>query len=509
MRARSLRHRSLPLVAIAAPAGASCRASAGVRAAVAAIAVGLVSCASVAEFQRPSGDGGWSAARRAEELGALARRAGVDFGAAAEATPPTPRPLDLATAVTMAAKGNRRIAISERQLQGVAEQVRDVRGRLLPSTVGSGRYAWYTDALRNAVPLPAGVGSPGGSSIEIRPVDVGTLNGTLTLPLDVSGELRYALAAAQAGYRGEQARVWATTLDQQLAVVRAYFQLLENERLREVTEANVTLDREQLANSQAKFQSGRLTKNELLVVQVALQTDEEQLEQRALAIAQARYVLNQAIGADVNAPTEPADVAERPVVPPVEEALRVAYADNPVLHSLVEEQQRLEGTARSLVRSRLPRLSAGGAIDYSNSPILEPQDIGSGFVGFSWDLGADGRREAQIAEAKIAAERNRLEIERQLRELEALVRSTRQAAAERLAALATAETAVGQAEENLRIRRQQFDAGRASSEDVLDAQALLSAQRAVGASALYQAHVRLAELRSLMGQSTASESNPR
>jgi outer membrane protein len=484
---------------------AACVAGTG----LAAIPLWLASCTSVTDFQRPGGDGGWSATWRAEELGTLARRAGVDFAAAPEPTPPASQPLDLATALAMAAKGNRRIAISENQLQGAAEEVRDVRGRLLPATLGSGRYTWYSSSERNAVSLPAGLAPPGGASIEIRPADFGTVNGTTTLSLDLSGELRHALAAAQAGYRGEQARVWATTLDQQLAVVRAYFQLLENERLREVTETNVALDREQLANAQAKFQSGRLTKNELLVVQVALQTDEEQLEQRALAIAQARYALNQAIGADVNAPTEPADVTERPAVPPVEQALRVAYADNPVLHSLVEEQQRLEETASSLVRSRFPRLFAGGAIDYSSSPIIEPQDIGSGFVGFSWDLGTDGRREAEIAEAKIAAERNRLEIERQLRELEALVRSTRQAAAERLAALAAAETAVGQAEENLRIRKQQFDAGRASSEDVLDAQALLAEQRQIRAAALYQAHVRLAELRSLMGQSAASESNPR
>ena len=212
------------------------------------------------------------------------------------------------------------------------------------------------------------------------------------------------------------------------------------------------------------------------------------------------YALNQAIGADVNAPTEPADVVERPIVPPVEEALRVAYADNPVLRSLVEEQQRLEETARSRVRSRFPRLSTGGAIDYSNSPILEPQDIGSGFVGFSWDLGTDGRREAEIAEAKIAAERNRLEIERQLRELEALVRSTRQAAAERLAALAAAETAVGQAEENLSASASSSSTpGAPRARTFSTPRRFSSGQRAVRARALYQAHVRLRRAAELDG----------
>ena len=51
-------------------------------------------------------------------------------------------------------------------------------------------------------------------------------------------------------------------------MVRAYFQLLEAERLREVTEKNVTLDREQLDNAQAKFQNGRLTKNDVAEVRM-------------------------------------------------------------------------------------------------------------------------------------------------------------------------------------------------------------------------------------------------
>ena len=170
-----------------------------------------------------------------------------------------------------------------------------------------------------------------------------------------------------------------------------------------------------------------------------------------------------------------------------------------MLASLLEEQQRLEDTAAAIARSRLPRLEGGGTFDWTSETILQPRTIGSGFVGFAWDLGTNDRRAAQQAEARIQAERNRLAIERELRELESAVRDTRDAAAERLDALDTARAAVGQAEENLRIRRQQFDAGRATSEDVLDAQALLTRQRATLAIALYQAHTRRAELQELMG----------
>jgi hypothetical protein len=68
--------------------------------------------------------------------------------------------------------------------------------------------------------------------------------------------------------------------------------------------------------------------------------------------------------------------------------------------------------------------------------------------------------------------------EDELRGIEAAVRLAQQSAAERLTAFDAAEVGVGQAEENLRIREQQFEAGRATSDDVLEAVAVLALQRA-------------------------------
>jgi outer membrane protein TolC len=465
----------------------------------------LAGCGLGARLTQPEGDGGWSAERRVRELGRLAHRAGVTWTATApepRTAAPPPR-LTLADALALANTRNRRIAEAEKQLEAVRERVWAARGRLLPATTGSGRYTWYSDPLTNRVSFPPGVLPAGAAppAITIREAEVGVLNGTVTVPVDVWGELRQQLAAAQAGYRGERARLWATRLDEHLLVVRTYFGLLEGERLRTVTEQRLVAERRQLASAESRFERGRLTKNELLVVQVAVRNAEQELRQRALAIAEARWAVNRAVGLPVDAPTELADVAERPRLPSVEEALAVAWTTNPVVVALLEEQQRLEATASALARSRFPRLSGGGAVDYSSSDLLQPQTIGSGFVGFTWDLGTDTRREAEIAEARIAAERNRLALEGELRALEAALRLAREAVAERLAALDAAEVAVGQAEENLRIREQQFEAGRATSDDVLDAEAILAAQRATLASALYQAHARRAELQQLMGAS--------
>jgi outer membrane protein len=456
--------------------------------------------AGCATLTRPEGDGGWTPARRRAELARLAEHAGVALDA--ETPPPAPAgPLDLPAALALAAQRNRRIAAAERDVAAARERVWDARGRLLPATTGSGRYTRYTDAETNQVSFPPGFLPRGLAApvVTVRQDEATVLNGTTTVPLDVSGELLHALASAQAGYRGERARQWATTLEQQVAVIRSYFQLLAAERLAEVTAQTIALDRAQLRDADEQFGHGRLTKNGLLVVQVAVANAEQEAVQRRLAIDEARWALNETVGLPVDAPSAVVDVRRRPDVPPVGEALRAAYAGNPVLVALVEEQQRLEETARSLARGRLPRLGAGGAVDYTTSDVFQPQRIGSGFVGFTWDLGTDTRREAQIAEARIQADRNRVEIERELRALEATVRATQRAAEERLAALAAAEAAVGQAEENLRIRQQQFDVGRAQSEDVLDAEALLARERATLATALYQAHTRRAELQQLMG----------
>jgi outer membrane protein TolC len=203
----------------------------------------------------------------------------------------------------------------------------------------------------------------------------------------------------------------------------------------------------------------------------------------------------------VNTPTVVADLTTPPSVPEVDDALRAAWEHNPLIVSRMEEQQRLEETLVSLERSRLPRFAGGGAYDWTSSDIVLPQDVGSAFVGLTWDLGTDWRRESDIAAARASSERNRIALEREMRALEAAVRLAREAVDERMSALAAARAAVAQAEENLRIREQQFDVGRATSDDVLTAVTLLARERATSATALYEAHARAAELRQLMGLS--------
>ena len=461
-----------------------------------------IGCNPLKVLTRPDGDGGWTAAQRQDELARRATAARVDLAGESIDTGDLATPIALADVVRLAGAESLRVAEADRDVAIAGKRVAEARGRFFPAVSGQSRYSWYSDPQTTSVNLPpAALAALGGTptSVTVRDQDFGTTNGTMTIPIDLFGEITKGLTAAQAGYRAEEARRYATVLGEQVSAVRSYFALLETQRLHAVGEQTLAAQRQQQANAQSRVDAGRLTRNELLVVQLAVQNTEQALRRLDLQVAQARWSLNQTIGRPIDAPTRLEDVSERPQVPSTPDALREAYAHNPVLMALVEEQQRLEDTASAVSRSQLPQFQGGGAIDYSTSDNVQPQRVESGFVGLTWNFDLGGRKQAQVDQVRLAADQNRVRIERSLREVEAAVRATRQAAEERLAALASAQTAVQQAQENLRIRSQQFDVGRATSENVLDAEALLTQQRATLATALYQAHARRAELQQVMG----------
>src|SRR5262249_24172787 len=219
-------------------------------------------------------------------------------------------------------------------------------------------------------------GAPGGvRQGTVREAQCGVLNAARAVPGDLTGELYHHLSAAQASYRSERARSWAATLLQQLDVIRTYYRLLESRRLAEVTRKTLTLQRAQLTNAESRFTAGRLTKNEVLVVQVAVRNSEQALLQRALDVAGACWALNGVVGRPVDVRCTLVDVTSPPTLPDTETALRTAYADNPALLALVEEQQRLEDAETAIARGWLPRFGAGLTADFSSAQIIQPQTV--------------------------------------------------------------------------------------------------------------------------------------
>ncbi|MFN2426133.1 MAG: TolC family protein [Candidatus Binatia bacterium] len=474
-----------------------------------ALAAGL-SCAALAcTALSPAGNGGWSEARRQQEL-ARARAMSAVVAPLAETDRAAPRRLDLTTALDLASRHNRTIAAAGAAVEAAAGDVAVARAALLPTNSIRGAYNWYSDEQTNSVDLdPAIFQLPPNTPlpvVTVREQDFATVSAAVRLAIDLSGELRHGLGAAQASFRAESARAWATRLEEESAVTAAYFGLLEAERLREVAQRTNALYRRQLSDATSRYDQGRLTRNEVLVVDVALADSLQTMLRLDNAIAVSRRRLNRTTGLDIDAPTEVDDVAGRPDLPPLEEVLAAARAGNPLVTSMLEEVQASDARLAAARRSRFPRVAVAGGYDATTQQIVSPNNYGSVGVTVDFDL-VSLRREGEIAKLDAASRRSRLLLDRSVREVEALVRDSHDLVRERLAAIDLASAAVGQAEENLRIRQAQFDEGRATSDDLLDASRLAAMQRALLASALYQSHVRRAELELLTGKSLTNQRN--
>lgn len=409
--------------------------------------------------------------------------------------------LNLADALALAARHNRSIAAADASLDMAGDRVGVARSALLPTNSVRGAYNWYSDEQTNSIDLDPALLPPNTPApvVTVRQRDFATISAAVRLAIDLSGELRHGLSAAQAGFRAERARAWGTRLEEEASVTSAYFRLLEAKRLREVMAQTIALHERQLADASRRYEQGRLTRNEVLVVDVALASSRQRLLQLDNAIATSRRSLNRATGLEVRAPTEVVDVAGRPDMPSVEDALATAQKDNPLVAAMVEEAQASDERITSAKRSRFGRVGVGVGYEATSATILTPNNYATAGVTVEVDLGSF-EREARIAELQAASRRTRLLLDRTAREIDSLVLDSHDRLRERLAAIDAQTVAVGQAEENLRIRQVQFDEGRATSEDLLDAAELATRQKAALASSLYQAHTGRAELQALMGR---------
>lgn len=197
----------------------------------------------------------------------------------------------------------------------------------------------------------------------------------------------------------------------------------------------------------------------------------------------ARARLARAIGRDGRVSPAPLDFEPRPVTRDVSALLDEALAARRDLAALDERIRELELRVGSAAARRLPNLDAVASLRYNEGNSFAPEREGRIEAQITWTPFAGGAISARkaAAEAKLAALRAerlsfargvRVQIEQTLAELET---------ATALAELAAA--GVESARATLAARSARFEAGRATVDQVLEAEADLAEQRARAAVA--------------------------
>jgi outer membrane protein len=297
---------------------------------------------------------------------------------------------------------------------------------------------------------------------------------TVTLPLFTSGRISSSIAAAQARSRGAGAQAVGAASDVKLAVADAYVGVLRARKALAVAESNAASLEAVSSDVANMFERELVPKNDLLAVQVAL-ADARQNRLRAdnaLQIALAVY--NRRLGEPMDRPVELSESLPEPKDLPVEiDALIDQALHERTELTALDQQAEAYGAMAKTERSRvLPQLALVGGYNYLENQFLDDEEFLSAGVGVQWALFDGGQSRKRAA----SLDRTRHATEERRRDVESLIAlQVRQAwldVEESRDRMKVAASAVEQAEENLRIAREQYGAGLGTQTQLLQAETL-------------------------------------
>jgi outer membrane protein len=416
------------------------------------------------------------------------------------------RPISEEEAVRLALEHSARVRGAEADVAAAAARAREARAGLLPSVRAQGAYTRIGGDIPDAEFILPGMDT----AFTLLAIERDRYHSELTLeqPLFAGGRLRAGHRAAE---RMAAAAEWAAAearADVALDVRRAYWMLHGSLAALDAMEAALVQVEEHLREVRRRFEEGALLRADLLAAETRRsQLLLERVETRN-AVQVWRLELNRLLGLPRGTDVTPASAADDPVASPLPGPAEVERRvdSRPELRGLAEQVAALRAQEAVARGGRLPEMAFVSRYIYArpNPYVFTEQgefrgtwEAGVAVRWGVWEGGAQRARTAAARAQRVAAEA-RLE---EARELAMVDVARRQLETERATeALAVAAGVVAQAEESLRVVRQQFAEGAALSSQVLEAEAAYRAALARRARAVAERAIAHAELGRALGE---------
>jgi outer membrane protein TolC len=424
--------------------------------------------------------------------------------------------ITLDEAVAMAIRNNALVREATARSRAAVEAHRAARADLLPKASAAYGYAHLKDQpfmyFEKAVVVPPGL-TVGSQRIEAPtgPRDNFRWEASLTQPLFTGFALTTRVRMAELGID-----IAALEAEQALAdVVKqakvAFFdRLMARKMLATARDAEGTLAAH-AREARQFYEQGLIAYNDLLQSEVALADAVQQRTRAEAALEMAGAAFNTVIGRPLQAPVALVEAVVLPSPPPpVDRLISRAESHRPELQRLDLALAQLEAAARLAASRYYPTVAVVGRYEQE---------------GDDWNASENDFRNNSNTTVAVQAEwtffewgKTRAEVARQRRDHEALaakadgVRESirlevKDAALNLSVALAnveTAETALAQAEENLRITRLRYGQQMATTTEVLDATLAKSQAQTNRHAARYDALKAEAELERAVGATGAT-----
>ncbi len=373
----------------------------------------------------------------------------------------------------LALQNDHALAAVRLETQAATLDAAAARAQRYPSLTASGSFVQFQDA-------PAFDFSAAGIAVQMPEVvdNDNTLMGSvmLSVPLYTGGRIRSAVRAAAQGQRARESGEAQAVQNTRLAVAEAYVQVLRAQRALSVAQSNETSLDAYAAEVKSMFDREMVARNDLLAADVALADARQNRSRARNAVSLARAAYNRRLGQPLTREVDLDESLPAPATPldrePIERLTERALANRGELKAL-EAQALAVGYQADAERARVrPQLVLSGGYSYLGNDVLDRQDFVTASLGFSWpvfDGGVARNRSAALRRQQNAVQERRADTEAMIAlEVQQAVLDSQ----ETQARVAVTADAVTQSEENLRITRQQYQAGLVISTRVLEAESL-------------------------------------
>lgn len=383
-----------------------------------------------------------------------------------------------------------------------ARATRDAaRALALPRATASSRYTVLSNEPAARIDFPAipGIALPSQMPLQERSYATHALQATL--PLYTGGRITSAVAAAETGVAASGFERTRSEQAVKLDVAEAYLNVLRARRALRAAEHHLAALDAHAADVAELGKQGLVARNDILSVAVARADATQRLTQASNAAQLAAAAYNRLLRRPLDAPvdlTEPPVADARPDdIAALAGRARTLRPEIALLGAQADVTDREADQARAGLR---PQVGLSAAAVHEDNRYRVHQNVAQIAVGVEWQLFDGGllRHQADAARARARAARERQTDAASLIELE--VRREWLATDEAARRLATTETAVGQADENLRVARDRYRNGVGTHTEVLDAEALRSLTDYNHLNALYDLHLARLRLRKAVGE---------
>ena len=298
---------------------------------------------------------------------------------------------------------------------------------------------------------------------------------SLEQPIYMGGKIMAASEMARLGVKaaGLQKTLTASEVIQQTSV--AYAQAVQANEMKQVARTYQQLLMELLANVQSAYRHGLKPQNDVLKVQVKLDESSLQLQKASNALVLAKMNLCHLIGRPLYDDIQLDDVLAADLY--AETANYQSVASRPEF-ALLELKVAEAAQQVKLNRSEmLPKVGLKGTYSYlnglkiNNSKFFDDASYAV-LLNVSLPLYHFGERTNKVKAAKAREEQARLEQQSKTQQMELELTRASQMMQEAKMESDLTQQAMKQAEENLRLSRSRYDAGKEPLSDLLEAQML-------------------------------------